>query len=50
MSVPAAKEAHELLKIYSPVLVDDRDLMDEAMTLALMTGQALYVNSGETFH
>lgn len=42
MSVLAANEAHELLKIYSPVLVDDRDLMDEAMTLALTTGQALY--------
>src|ERR1700675_1761037 len=42
MSVPAANEAHELLKIYSPVLVDDRDLMDEAMTLAFTTGQALY--------
>ena len=42
MSAPAANEAHELLKLYSPVLVDDRDLMDEAMTLALTTGQALY--------
>jgi predicted nucleic acid-binding protein len=42
MSGSAAQEAHRILKIDAPILVDDRDLMDEALDLALSTGQALY--------
>ena len=42
MSVARAMEAYRLLKINAPILVDDRDLMEEAVTLALASGQALY--------
>ena len=35
MSVTRAMEAYRLLKINAPILVDDRDLMEEAVTLAL---------------
>jgi predicted nucleic acid-binding protein len=42
MSASTAKEAYRLLKINAPILVDDRDLMDEAVTLALASGQATY--------
>src|ERR1700686_3394750 len=42
MSAVRAKEAYRLLKINAPVLVDDRELMDEAVMLALASGQALY--------
>jgi predicted nucleic acid-binding protein len=42
MSATRAKEAYRLLKINAPVLVDDRELMDEALKLALSSGQALY--------
>src|ERR1035438_266366 len=37
-----AMDAYRLLKINSPLLVDDRTVMDEAMTLALGSGQAVY--------
>jgi predicted nucleic acid-binding protein len=37
-----ARDAYRLLKINAPVLVDDRVVMDEAMTLALGSGQAVY--------
>ncbi|HEV8042089.1 MAG TPA: type II toxin-antitoxin system VapC family toxin [Bryobacteraceae bacterium] len=37
-----AMDAYRLLKINSPILVDDRLLMDEAMTLAVGSGQAVY--------
>ena len=40
MSASRAKEAYRLLKINAPILVDDRDLMDEAVTLALASRQA----------
>jgi len=42
MTASRAKEAYRLLKINAPVLVDDRELMDEAVTLALASGQATY--------
>ena len=42
MSASAAREAYRLLKINAPVLVDDRHLMDEAVRLALVSGQAMY--------
>ncbi len=42
MIASSAKEAHRLLKINSPILVDDRDLMDDAVTLAIASGQSLY--------
>ena len=42
MSAARAKEAYRLLKINSPILVDDHDLMDEAMHLSLATGQSLH--------
>lgn len=38
----AAMDAYRLLKTNAPHLVDDRLLMDEAMTLALASGQAVY--------
>ena len=37
-----ALEAYRLLKTNAPILVDDRLLLDEAMTLALASGQAVY--------
>ena len=42
MTTDSAKKAYQLLKIDSPILVDDRDLMDQAMALSLASGQALY--------
>ena len=42
MSVARAMEAYRLLKINATILVNDRDLMEEAVTLALASGQALY--------
>jgi predicted nucleic acid-binding protein len=37
-----AMDAYRLLKINAPLLVDDRLLVDEAMTLAVGSGQAVY--------
>jgi predicted nucleic acid-binding protein len=37
-----ATDAYRLLKINAPVLVDDRVVIDEALTLALGSGQAVY--------
>jgi predicted nucleic acid-binding protein len=37
-----ARDAYRLLKINAPGLVDDRVVIDEAMTLALASGQAVY--------
>jgi len=37
-----AMDAYRLLKTNAPLLVDDRLLMDEAMTLAVGSGQAVY--------
>ncbi len=37
-----AADAYRLLKINAPMLVDDRVIMDEAMTLSLGSGQAVY--------
>ena len=37
-----AMDAYRLLKINAPILVDDSIVMDEAMTLALGSGQAVY--------
>jgi predicted nucleic acid-binding protein len=37
-----ALEAYRLLKTNAPVLVDDRQLLDEAMALAVGSGQAVY--------
>jgi predicted nucleic acid-binding protein len=42
MSAARADEAYRLLKINAPILVDDQDLMDEALTLAFAIGQAIY--------
>ena len=42
MSATKAKEAYHLLKINAPILVDDRELMDDAVTLALASGQAMH--------
>jgi predicted nucleic acid-binding protein len=41
-SASMAREAYRLLKINAPVLVDDRVVMDEAITLALASGQSVY--------
>ncbi len=37
-----AMDAYRLLKINAPLLIDDRLLLDEAMTLAVGSGQAVY--------
>jgi len=37
-----AKTAYRFLETFSPVLVEERGLMHEAMTLALTTGQSIY--------
>jgi predicted nucleic acid-binding protein len=37
-----AMDAYQLLKINAPILVDDRLLLDEAMALAVGSGQAVY--------
>jgi len=37
-----AMDAYRLLKINAPLLVDDRLLVDDAMTLAVGSGQAVY--------
>jgi predicted nucleic acid-binding protein len=37
-----ARDAYRLLKINAPLLVDDRVVIDEAMTLAMASGQAVY--------
>jgi len=37
-----AEDAYRLLKVNAPTLVDDAELVDEAMTLALASGQAVY--------
>jgi len=37
-----ATDAYRLLKINAPLLVDDRVVIDEAMTLALASGQGVY--------
>jgi predicted nucleic acid-binding protein len=37
-----AKDAYQLLMINAPLLVDDRFVMDQAMTLSLGSGQAVY--------
>jgi predicted nucleic acid-binding protein len=41
-TVSMAMDAYRLLKINAPLLVDDRLVIDEAMTLALGSGQAVY--------
>jgi predicted nucleic acid-binding protein len=42
MSAFSAKEAYRLLNVHAPILVDDHDLMGEAVTLAVASGQSLY--------
>jgi predicted nucleic acid-binding protein len=42
LSASSAFEAFRLLKINSPELMSDSELMDDALTLALRLGQALY--------
>jgi predicted nucleic acid-binding protein len=41
-SASMAMEIYRLLKINSPLLVNERTVMDEAMILALGRGQAIY--------
>jgi predicted nucleic acid-binding protein len=42
MSAAMSEEAYRMLKINAPILVDNQELMDEARTLALASGQAIY--------
>jgi predicted nucleic acid-binding protein len=42
MSTASAKEGYQFLKIHAPILVDDEELIDVAMTLALASGQSVY--------
>ena len=42
MTAARADDAYRLLKINAPILVDDQELMDDAITLALANGQAIY--------
>jgi predicted nucleic acid-binding protein len=42
LSVSAAREAYRLLKIHAPALIADAIVLDDAMRLALSSGQAVY--------
>lgn len=42
LSASEVNQAFRLLKIYSPVLVADAEVLDEAVVLAMATGRAVY--------